>query len=73
MSVHHLHVWCSQRPEAGVGAPETGVACDRWELNPVPPREQPLLVPAEPSLRPPNVLVLILGGLKSLGVAGLVF
>ena len=49
-------VWCKQRPEEGVGYPETGVtegwepSCGCWELNLGPLQEQPELLTAEPSL-----------------------
>ena len=33
--VHHTHAWCLERPEAGVGSPETGVTVVRhmWVLG----------------------------------------
>ena len=58
MSGHRVHTRCPQRPGMGSRSSGTGVLdvgelpCGCWELNPGPLQEQPVLVPAEPSLQP---------------------
>lgn len=50
MPVHHLHVWCLQRPEEDVGSSGTGaingceLPCGCLELNLSPSEEQPVLL-----------------------------
>jgi hypothetical protein len=53
-SVHHMCVYCPQRPEEGVRVPKTGVtdSCEGWDSNLDPLDKQPVLVTAEPSLQP---------------------
>jgi hypothetical protein len=63
VSVHHMHAWCPQRPEEGIGSPGTGVTM--WLLaamlvlrtKPRHPEEQPMLFAAEP-LPSPSCLLL---------------
>lgn len=48
MPVYHLHAWCLQNPEEGVGSLETGITdgcefCGCWEMNLGPLEDQGLL------------------------------
>jgi hypothetical protein len=58
MSVCHMHVRCSRRPEEGLSPPWTGVTdgwgC--WESNPGPLHKHPKSLTAEQSLQPPSCL-----------------
>ena len=61
MSMHQVCSWSPQRSEEGTGVPRIGVTascelpCGRWELNPSPLQEQPLLLPTEPSCSPLDI------------------
>lgn len=63
MDVHHTPTWHPRRPEEGAESSETRAtdscepSCRCWELNPVPPQEQQILLTAESSLQP-NIFVL---------------
>lgn len=52
-----------QRLEEDVGPPKTGVTdnyeltCECWVLNPSPLEKHPVLLPAEPSLQSPKILL----------------
>ena len=56
LSVHHVHAWCLQRSEEGVGSPrasvkkDCGQLCGCWELNSGPLEEHPVLLTTETSL-----------------------
>lgn len=56
-SVHRVLAWCLQKPEEGIGSPETEVMvgcelpCAFWELNLAPLEEQSVSLTTEPSLR----------------------
>ena len=58
MSTYYMQ--CLQRPEEGIGSPETGVlnsrklTCGCWESIPGPLEEQLVLLTLEPSRQPPK-------------------
>lgn len=66
MNVHHVYFWCSQKPEEGVGFPESEVtnSCEPqwggWEFNADPPKEQEVLLIAKPFLQPLLPIVVLL-------------
>ena len=56
MSVHHMHAWCSQRPEKSESLGNWSYRwweppCGCWKLNLKPLDEQPVLLTAVPSLQ----------------------
>lgn len=66
MHMYHMHAWCLQRTDKGIGSLEPGITdgceprCGCWELNPSPLQEQHAILTAEPSLQPLHLTIFFL-------------